>query len=194
MSGIVVDLGTGDGSFVFALAKKYPKRLIIGIDPVHKNLIEVSRKVQKKPSKGGLANTLFVLANGLDLPEELTGIADQVYINFPWGSLLIGIITADKKLWENIKSICKLGAVVDLIVGYDKTMETKEVKNLADLNLNFFQNDWLPKLREFGFEKVAVEPLSSKVLKNYPSTWAKKLGFGKPRNFYYIRLKLISRQ
>ena len=193
MSGIILDIGTGDGSFVYALAKQYPDRLIIGLDSNHENLIEVSRKTNKKPTKGGIKNALFVLANGYDLPTEINGMVNQIFINFPWGSLLEGIIQADPVFWANVSKILKPAGFVDVIVGYDKQLETKEVLSLPDLSLDFIKNKLSHKLANLGFSLVKAEKLSSKVLKTYPSTWAKKLAFAKLRNYYYLRLKNIGK-
>ena len=85
--GIIVDIGTGDGKFVYELAKEHPSRFIIGIDLSKENVRELSAKIYKKPSRGGLKNALFVLASAFDLPSELNNFVNQVFINFPWGRL-----------------------------------------------------------------------------------------------------------
>jgi 16S rRNA (adenine(1408)-N(1))-methyltransferase len=165
--------------------------MIIGIDPDHKGLIEVSSKTIKKSAKGGVKNALFVLANITDLPDELTGVANQVFINFPWGSLLTGIVLGEKQIWNNIKKICQKNAVVDILVGYDKQTETKQTAGLPVLTIEYIKNELAPKLESIGFRLIKIQRLSSNVLKTYPSKWAKKLSFGKRRDFYYLRLKLL---
>jgi 16S rRNA (adenine(1408)-N(1))-methyltransferase len=190
MPGVIIDIGTGDGSFVYELAKKYPDRMIIGIDPNQSALIDVSRKIIKKPAKGGVKNAMFVLANATDLPDELADTANQVFINLPWGSLLTGIVRGEKEIFENIKKICQKGAIVDILFGYDKNLEIKEIGELPDISIEYIKNILAPKVEKFGFKLIKAQTLNSAVLKTYPSKWAKKLSFATPRDFYYIRLKI----
>lgn len=192
MGGVIVDIGTGDGKFTYQLAKEHPDKLVIGIDPAQEPLQELSARALKKTAKGGLPNVLFVLANVENLPQELTGVANQVFINFPWSSLLRGVIKAEEKTWENIKRICKPGAYVDLIFGYEPEHEQKVMNELGlpMLTLEYLQNNLLSKLEQFGFQVLTCRPVDQNDLKHFPSTWSKKLSFGKERFFYYVQLKL----
>ncbi len=101
MPGVVVDIGTGDGEFVYAIAKDNPDRFIIGIDPDYKGLEKSSTRIYKKAPKGGLDNALFVLGSIEALPEELNDIANQVFINFPWSGLLKGIVLVEDDTFPN---------------------------------------------------------------------------------------------
>jgi tRNA G46 methylase TrmB len=83
--GIVIDIGTGDGRFVSAMAKSDPNKFFIGIDANVKPLEKPSMKATRKPNKGGLSNVMFVQAAIEDLPEEFDGVADEIHIHFPWG-------------------------------------------------------------------------------------------------------------
>ncbi len=189
MPGVIVDIGTGDGSFVYELAKNHPDKMVIGIDPNHKGMVDTSRKTLKKPEKGGVKNALFVLAAVDALPDELAGKANQVYINFPWGTLLSGLVLGDEQTWKNIKKICQDKAVIDIILGYDKSLEIKKVnENLPVLDKKYFSSVLRSKIKNLGLELTEIKPLSSRILKSYPSTWAKKLSFAQERDFYYLRL------
>src|SRR5690349_3100653 len=84
-SRVALDLGTGDGRYVYRQAQAHLDTFYIGVDATREHLAEYSAKVGKKPSRGGLPNVLYVLANAGALPEELTGLADVITINFPWG-------------------------------------------------------------------------------------------------------------
>src|SRR3989344_1793989 len=178
MPGIIVDIGTGDGSFTYEIAKSNPDRFVIGIDPNHNDLVETSRKIYKKPQKGGLPNALFVLASIEDLPDELNGLADQIFINFPWAGLLTGIVEVEDKTWNSIKRISKLGTIVDIILSYGEG----DKLSLPELDIETMRG----KLLEIGFELAESKKLGPEDLKNYPSTWAKKLSFGKDRDYYYF--------
>lgn len=190
--GIIVDIGTGDGKFTYRIAKENPSRLVIGIDPNAKGIEKYSAKIYKKPAKGGLENALFVMASVEDLPKELDGIANQVFINFPWGSLLAGIVKVEDNCWDNIKRICKKGAYIDLLFGYDEKIDRSEIKrlNLPVLSRNFIYKILIPKLQDIGLEVIEAKQLTANQLTNYPSTWAKKMVFGKERVWWWMRIEV----
>lgn len=190
MPGIIVDIGTGDGKFAYTLAKKHPDRFIIGIDPHHTSLEDTSAQIYKKPAKGGIKNALFVLANVTNLPEELNGVANQVFVNFPWSSLLKGIVQVDEQVWAGIKRICQPGAHVDLLFGYNAQHEQQAVGDLPVLSIRYFTEDMIPKLERIGFTCFEVRKVPTDELKTYPSTWGKKLLFGRDRTYYSVRLQL----
>jgi len=81
--GVIVDIGTGDGRFVYELAKKNPSKFVVGVDSNHENLIERSARIYKRPSRGGISNALFALASANELPVELNGLANQVFMENP---------------------------------------------------------------------------------------------------------------
>ncbi|UCH43625.1 MAG: hypothetical protein JSW16_03540 [Dehalococcoidales bacterium] len=191
MSGVIVDIGTGDGEFVYSVAKEYPDRFVIGIDPHHKGLEKTSARTYRKPAKGGVGNALYVLSNVESLPEEMNGIANQVFINFPWAGLLKGIVLAEDATWNPIKRICKKGAFVDILFGYDQDYEENELErlNLPALSTSYIKNVMSPKLEEQGLKVVEIRSVAGKELRDYPSSWAKKLSFGRNREYYYLRLQ-----
>ena len=94
--GVIVDIGTSDGRFVYRSAESNPNKFFIGIDANAKPLEKISMKATRKPSKGGLPNVLFIQSAVEDLPEELNASADEIHIHFPWGSLLAAVVSAMK--------------------------------------------------------------------------------------------------
>ena len=85
-----VDVGTGDGRFAYHLASADPQRFVIGIDALAENMGERAATAARKPAKGGRPNLLFVHAAIEALPAELERVADEVYVQLPWGALLEG--------------------------------------------------------------------------------------------------------
>ena len=55
-----MDVGTGDGLFVYNSARRNPDRLFIGIDANSRPLQKISERIHRKPAKGGLPNVLFL--------------------------------------------------------------------------------------------------------------------------------------
>jgi 16S rRNA (adenine(1408)-N(1))-methyltransferase len=194
MSGVILDIGTGDGRFTYQLARENPDRLIIGIDPATSPLENLSAKIYKKPSKGGVPNALYVIAQVEDLPQELTGVANQIFINFPWSGLLKGVVSIDERTWGNIKRVCQPQAYIDLICGYDPTFEQKIVDQLAlpPLSLDYIRQTMLPKLENMGFKALHVQAVGKEDLKDFPSSWSKRLSFGVAREYFYVQLQLTS--
>lgn len=188
--GVIVDIGSGDGKFVYELAKENPEKFVIGIDPSTKPLEKISVKIYKKPKRGGLPNVLFIQAAVENLPEELSGVANQVFINFPWGSLLAGIVKADKNIWRNIKRICKKGAFIDIIFGYDQSRDKSEIERLQlpIIGRNLIHQILPQKLSELGLKVIKTQKLNNEILKLYPSSWGKKLVYGGRRIYYYMRV------
>ena len=87
---IILDLGTGDGRYVYSLAERNPSCFIIGVDSCRENLREYSC--------AKLPNMLFVIASAQNLPMELNGLVSHLTINFPWGSLLQSLLDDDLTL------------------------------------------------------------------------------------------------
>jgi 16S rRNA (adenine(1408)-N(1))-methyltransferase len=193
LPGIVVDIGTGDGEFVYQLAKQNPDRFIIGIDPHRQGLERVSSRTSKKPTKGGLKNALFVLGSIKDLPDELEGIANQVFINLPWGALLKTIVLVEDATWTAIKRLCVRGAFLDILISYGRESEGTEFSKLdmPTIDLSYLKGITVPKIEQKGFRLVSVENVEPDELKDYPSSWAKRLSYGRDREYYYLRVESI---
>lgn len=194
--GIIVDIGTGDGKFIYNLAKQYPNRLFIGIDPNHKGLVKTSLRATKKKKRGGLENVVYVLASIKELPKELNNVANQVFINFPWGSLLRSIVKVEQKAWENLKMIIKKCSFIDIIFGYDPIIDKPEVDRLGlpTLSNKYIQSTMVPKIEALGFKLRNFKKLNTNDLKTYPTTWSKKIAFGgKERSYYHLQFTLIEK-
>src|SRR5687768_15272589 len=126
--GIVLDIGTGDGRFVSASAKANPDKFYIGIDANAKPLEKPSMKATRKPAKGGLPNAIFVQAAVENLPEELHGIANQIHINFPWGSLLRAVTIGDPEILTSFRHIAAQGCRLEIVIGIDAVRDQGELE------------------------------------------------------------------
>lgn len=186
---IEVDIGTGDGRFVYVNAKKNPGTFYIGIDPVGENMFEYASKASQKPSKGGLSNLLYLIATVEDMPEALAGIADKIYVTLPWGSLLQGITKGVPSVMRNLSKIAKRNAQFEFLFTYDILHEAGEIekRDLPLLNLDYIKTELANMYQSFGFSIEKVVLLSEKDLRSFQSTWAKRLGFGRMREIYAIK-------
>ena len=161
---ILLDLGTGDGRYVHYLAERNPRWFLIGIDPCRENLHEHSR--------AGLPNMLFMIGDAQALPHELGGLIAQVSINFPWGSLLDGLLRADPALMDSLRRISHSVASVDVrlnsgaLAEMGKTLEA----GAGQIRDNLSRSGWLVS---------APNMMPASALRTFPSTWARRLAVGR---------------
>ena len=128
--GVIVDIGTGDGRFVYNSARANPKKFYIGIDANTKPLEKISMKATRKPAKGGLPNVLFVQAAVENLPVELNETADEIHIHFPWGSLLRAVVLGDETVLASLRRICAPECLIEIIVGIAEERDKSEIERL----------------------------------------------------------------
>jgi ubiquinone/menaquinone biosynthesis C-methylase UbiE len=131
--GVVIDIGTGDGRFVYHQARQNPQTFYIGIDANPRPLKAISRKALGKPAKGGVLNVLFIHARAEALPSELDGVADEVHIHFPWSGLLRAIINGKAEVLRGLRRICAPGALLEIVIGLD-TQHDRSVFEALGLN------------------------------------------------------------
>ncbi len=110
----LVDVGTGDGRFAYHLASADPARLVIGVDALDEPMGEIAAKSARKPARGGRPNLLLFRAAIEALPPELVGIADEVSVQLPWGSLLEGIVLAHADVLGGLAALCAPAARLEV--------------------------------------------------------------------------------
>ena len=169
---ILVDVGTGDGRYVRHVAHSCPQQFAIGIDACRENLRCASRKAPY--------NALYIIARAEALPRELSGLATHITINFPWGSLLAGLVDGDPALLHGLRGIARPGAVLEARLNGGA---------LAEAGWSLEQGGARVRrvLRDHGF---AVEPLvglDAAALRACPTTWAKRLAYGRDPRALYLR-------
>ncbi len=193
---VEVDIGTGDGRFVYAQAKKNSDIFYIGIDPVAENMFEYASKSALKPSKGGVSNAVFIVAAVEDLPEELNNIADKIHVMLPWGSLLEGIIKGNLHVLENLAKIAKQQAEFEFCFTYDVLREANEIvkRELPIITLDYLKDYLAKKYSVCGFTLKEVNLMTEKELRTYPTTWAKRLGFGRTREVFVVKGTIDSKR
>lgn len=186
---VTVDIGTGDGKFAYELAKKNPGSFFIGVDAERSNLEEYSARAIRKPHKGGAANLIYTIANAENMPDELSGLADLIWIVLPWGSLLKGFALAQENLLNNIVKIAAPGALLKAVLTYELRYEAMEIEKLGlpGLSPGYVDEFLAPRFRQWGISIGEKKFLTNRELKNIASTWAKRLGFGKTRVILYIQ-------
>jgi len=188
---IEADIGTGDGRFIYESAKKNPDTFFIGIDSDRNNLVKYSHKIYRKPEKGGLPNVLYVISNVENLPPELHGIADTVWIILPWGSLLQGAVLGKKEVLSGIAQLMAPGAVLKMVINYEIKYEAAEIERLGlpPLSGDYIDAVLSPKYEREGIILTKKHFLGPEETKGIPSSWAKRLAYGRHRDTLFIEAK-----
>ncbi len=188
-TSVHVDLGTGDGRFVYEAALKDQSTLFIGVDPVEKQLREYSVKSVRKK----LSNVLFLTSSLENLPINLTEIADKVSVILPWGTLLGQIVNPSPEGVTKLTGLLKTGGELEIVLGYSPELEPSESDrlDLPNLSQEYVENVVVKAFETLsgGMELNTLELFPKEKLTDIGSNWAKKLAFGRPRQIY--RLKLI---
>ena len=186
--GVVIDIGTGNGRFVSTAASENPNKFFIGIDANAKPLEKPSMKATRKPNKGGLPNAMFVQAAVEDLPEELNGVADEIHIHFPWGSLLRAVATGDEEIIKSLRRICAPGCLLEIVIGIDPERDKNEVERLGvpELTPVFLHSYLVPKYKAAGFDLLDCEMLTNAEWSQLETSWAKRLGGNDNRSVWYL--------
>jgi 16S rRNA (adenine(1408)-N(1))-methyltransferase len=168
---ILVDLGTGDGRFVEQWTRQ-TGCFAIGIDACRENLRNASRHA---PS-----NAIYLIANAETLPEELYGLATRVTINFPWGSLLDGLVMGQASLLKGVCGLLRPGAGLDVRLNGGALAE-------AGLSLEEGSSRVVHVLRDRGFVLARPVVMDREALRACPTTWAKRLAFGRDPRALLVR-------
>jgi len=186
--GIVLDIGTGDGRFVYLCARQHPKKFFIGIDANPRPLEKVSEKIHRKPSKGGLPNVLFLQSSVEDLPSELDGVADEVHVHFPWGSLLRAVATGDEAVLQNLRRVCAAGAVLEVVIGLDMERDHAEMERLGleTFSAAHVNSVLVPLYEKVGFKVLETGALPASEWSRLQTSWAKRLKGNVNRMLFYI--------
>ncbi len=187
----ILDLGTGDGRFVFENAKKNPDTLYVGVDPSQKQLEIYSKKAVKNRKN----NARFILGSIEMLPDELNGKFDEVFITLPWGTLLKTLVNPTQENVEKIKYLFKPNSadtLLQIIFGYAPDLEPSETirLNMPGINEFYIKENIIPSFFKVGFECLEVHKMDKNDLTNIETTWGKRLRFGEDRTFYRLRFSL----
>lgn len=188
-SSVVLDLGTGDGRFVYKNAVSNPNTLYIGIDPSEKQLHIYSRKAVRSK----LNNALFVVGSIENLPIDTESRIDKINVNLPWGTLLENVVKPTKGTISKLSRLLKKGGEIDIIFGYTPEFEPSETKrlNLPVIGNELIEGTITPLFESSNLVLKNYRELNKQELKDIETTWAKKLNFGKDRKIYNISFKKI---
>lgn len=176
-----MDLGAGDGRFAVATAASRPDTLALAIDAHPQAMADAWRRIQRQK----LANVVLVAARAEELPHELDGIADAVTVHFPWGSLLTGVLDVDEsRVAAGLARITRPAGAVTVVLS---VTERERALGLPLLDASLEQ----PLAAGYAAHGLALaewRPASQQEVADTRSSWAKRLGVGKERRAWLLRL------
>ena len=167
-----VDLGTGDGKFAIHLARERPEVGVIALDACLDHICA--------PRRRWPPNLRFVVQDALAWPAEDVPRADTVSINFPYGSLLRGLVEGDEVLLCRLEPLLAPGGRLDVRVNASALEAT-------GLDPETGRTDVARALGRIPGMRVRCQPLMPEDLRNCPSSWAKRLGYGSRQEAFEVR-------
>ncbi len=180
--GIATDLGCGDGRFAYRYAREHPGRFVIGVDPVAENMRELSARAARKPARGGLPNVLYAVASVELLPGELRGVASEVFVTLPWGSLMRGIILAEPIVLDGIASLGRDRAELRIVLNariFDEPVPA-DLRDLPEVTPDYARETLAPAYARHGIEISSSRWMDADEVAAISTTWAKRLSHRTP--------------
>jgi 16S rRNA (adenine(1408)-N(1))-methyltransferase len=171
----VVDVGTGDGRYPYALATEHDDWFVIGIDALDEAMGEVAHKAGRKPAKGGRANVVYLRSAIEHVPEELGDIADEVHVMLPWGRLLEGIVVPATDV---LRGLASLGPRLHVVLNGEIWESSLPVRfdHLPVPTPEYIAAEVAPAMAAAGIAIGPAHYLSATEAKGLPTTWARRLG------------------
>ncbi len=174
---MVVDLGTGDGRAVLARAAASPRDLVIGIDADARSMADASRRASRgsRNATNG-SNVLFVVAAAESIPDELAGVARELTVNFPWGSLLRGVLGLPdaSAATAGIASLLDPAGRAAILVSIAPRDGIAELDRLDEAALDRLERAHAAN----GLRLVCARPATREEILASRSSWGRRLGAG----------------
>ena len=180
---LIIDLGTGQGAFVYFSALDNKNNFYIGLDSCGNSM----KKYAIKQYKNKVSNLIYIIMNVQNIDNLLYNMFSEVYINLPWGSLLEGLFKEELGIVHNISKLLIDGGMIKICFSYNDKFEKMEIekRNLPLFNDEYFRNIFRPLYYKYNIE---IEEINL-ILKDdipFESKWAKVLGESNRRDFYII--------
>jgi 16S rRNA (adenine(1408)-N(1))-methyltransferase len=173
---VVLDLGTGDGKHVIALARDRPDALVIGLDAGPDAMRRTAARAANKPAKGGTPNALFVWAAVEQLPAELHDLT-EVHCLMPWGSLLRALVTPDVAVLREVANRCRAGAPFLVTLNLHAWRPpVAEVGSAPEPTPESAASDLAPAYAAAGWQLTSAEYVGDAQLSALGTSWTKRLG------------------
>jgi 16S rRNA (adenine(1408)-N(1))-methyltransferase len=148
-------------------------------------MAESSRRAARRTARGGLPNALFVAAAAERLPSEIHGVADELTISFPWGSLLRGVLALDETAAAGIASLLAPAGVATAMF----SIEDRDGLDLPRLDADGACEAVRERWSDHGLQVRGLRRASAAEIAATRSTWARRLAAGRDRAVWRLDLR-----
>jgi 16S rRNA (adenine(1408)-N(1))-methyltransferase len=148
-------------------------------------MADSSRRAARTEKKGGRPNALFVVASAERPPTELRGLADELTIAFPWGSLLRGALALDDDAALGIAALLRPGGTAEILLSVTER-DALDVPPLTDRTGAGVAARW----SALGLCVERFRPATAREIAATRSTWARRLAAGRARPVWRLDLAL----
>ena len=152
-------------------------------------MADYAYRASRKPARGGVANALYVVAAVEALPPELARLADLVCVNFPWGSLLRGVLRPEPAV---LAALARLAAPIgrfEIVLCYDPERDVAALaagEALPAPDEAFIDTGLAPGYAAAGLLIEERRRLGLDEALAIPSSWGRRLLHGRPRDVFLI--------
>jgi 16S rRNA (adenine(1408)-N(1))-methyltransferase len=148
-------------------------------------------EASRRASRRGPANALFVVAAAEQIPPELQGVADELTILFPWGSLLRGVVALDDAAAATA-GIARLLAPDGVATAILSIEDRDRLDGLPRLDALDACEQLRERWQSHGLEVCDLRPATAAEIAATGSTWARRLRAGRERPAWRIELRRIA--
>ncbi len=160
---------------------------MIGIDADAAAMADASRKAARPTRRGGVSNALFIAAAAEQLPGPLTASADLITIALPWGSLLRGLLSADRCLLDSITACLRDGGELMVLLSATERDAAADTTLTSDVDAARLAAAY----RSAGLKVVDFRPADASDVSRLSSGWGRRLGIPGRRSAWLFRTKPV---
>ena len=186
---VVIDLGAGDGRYVYDSARHDPSRFYVAVEPRR-------RRPQPSTPTGPPASPPAVASRtspsssrpSSSYRRSCLGIAQIVRVNFPWGSLLRALLGPDAAMLRSLASLATPGGRFEIVFSYHPDHDTSAFAgvSLPLLDESHISNVLVPAYHLAGLDVTEQRRLTQDEALEIPSTWGRRLLHARPRDVYFV--------
>jgi 16S rRNA (adenine(1408)-N(1))-methyltransferase len=182
---VVVDIGTGSGTALLRRAAREPQTLFFALDADASAMAEASRRSARRSRRGGLTNVVFVVAAAETLPGDLSGMADEVTIALPWGSLLRAALDPGSDAFDAIAACARPDGLMTLLL-------SSLARDAASAGVVLDAPTATALARNYethGYSVLECRPATRADVDELSSGWGRRLGIPERRPAWLFRLR-----
>ncbi len=152
---------------------------MIGVDANAAAMAASSRRAARREA---LPNALFVLAAAEHPPQVMKGLAGSLTVNFPWGSLLRGLLGHDDAVLAGVASLLAPGAGGQVLFSVVPRDGVPAIPAPARLSAIYARH---------GLGLLESRPATPGEIAASGSSWAKRLRAGRDRPVTLARMRAL---